>query len=299
MNPWEATHPVSQEKAKEKIERAFPHLQPVQVRPCGSGFDHTVYEVNGEFVFRFPRRQLGYEAMQFENRMLRSLVKLRFNGGFEYPRPVFYKESESEDYPYVGFSNIKGRVLTEKTDTDLLHQHAEELGAFLKNLHALPVDQVDADPDHLHRLSSKLRKKHFYEIAKESASVIPEPLYEKLKQYIEQLEEWENPAGTVPLHGDLHPKNMIVRDGRLVGIIDWGDAHIGHPAADLSIGFACMSKAVRAEFFEAYGDIDARTEELARFKAVFIMTVLVRYAANTNDEDVLRWGLAGLEKSLE
>ncbi|MFB1083412.1 phosphotransferase [Jeotgalibacillus sp. JSM ZJ347] len=298
MNPWEATHPVSLEKAKDKIERAFPHLKPIRIQACGTGFDHTVYEVNSAYVFRFPRRQLGYEAMQYENRMLGSLVKLNFDGGFQYPKPVFYKEAEGDDYPYVGFTTIKGNVLTEETDTDLLHQHAGELGVFLKQLHALPADQIDADTDHLHRLSSKRRKKHFYDIAQESSAAIPEPLFEKLLHYIEQLEEWENPTGNVPLHGDLHPKNMIVQGGRLTGIIDWGDAHIGHPAVDLSIGYACMTPAVRSVFFENYGEIDERTKELARFKAVFIMTVLVRYAKNTQDEDVLRWGLAGLKKSL-
>ncbi|WP_404408143.1 phosphotransferase family protein [Jeotgalibacillus malaysiensis] len=298
MNPWEATHPVSLEKAKEKIECDFPSLKPVGVKACGSGFDHTVYEVNGEFVFRFPRRQLGYEAMQFESRMLKSLDRISFDGGFEYPKPVFYQEAEGDDYPYVGFTNVKGSVLTEETDTDLLHQHAEELGNFLKKLHTLPVGEIDADPDHLQRLSTKLRKHHFHDIASQSAPVIPELLYKKLIHYIEQLEEWENVSGNTPLHGDLHPKNMIVRNGRLSGIIDWGDAHIGHPAVDLSVGYACMTPEVRTLFFNAYGEVDERTQELARFKAVFIMTVLVRYAKNTEDKDVLRWGLAGLEKSL-
>ncbi|AJD90384.1 hypothetical protein JMA_10670 [Jeotgalibacillus malaysiensis] len=298
MNPWEATHPVSLEKAKEKIERDFPSLKPASVKAYGSGFDHTVYEVNREFVFRFPRRKLGYEAMQFENRVLKSLERLNFEGGFEYPKPVFYQEAEGDDYPYVGFTNIKGSVLTEETDTDLLHHHAKELGIFLKKLHALPADQIDADPDHLHRLSTKLRKKHFHDIASESEPVIPRALYKELIHYIKNLEEWENEPGTVPLHGDLHPKNMIVREGRLTGIIDWGDAHIGHPAVDLSVGYACMTPEVRTVFFKAYGEVDERTQDLARFKAVFIMTVLVRYAKNTEDQDVLRWGLAGLEKSL-
>lgn len=298
MNPWEATHPVSLKKAKEKIERHFPSLMPAEVKAYGSGFDHTVYEVNSDYVFRFPRRKLGYEAMQFEDRMLKSLDRLAFDGGFEYPKPVFYQEAEGDDYPFVGFTNIKGHVLTEETNIDLLHLHAKELGIFLKKLHALPADGIDADPDHLHRLSAKLRKHHLHDIACQSAPVIPEALYKKLIHYIEQLEEWENVSGTVPLHGDLHPKNMIVRDGRLAGIIDWGDAHIGHPAVDLSIGFACMTPEVRVLFFEAYGGADERTQELAQFKAVFIMTVLIRYAKNTEDYDVLRWGLAGLRKSL-
>ncbi|WP_166786798.1 phosphotransferase family protein [Jeotgalibacillus salarius] len=298
MKPWEATHPVSMKKAKQKIERAFPELKPVGIKNCGTGFDHTVYEVNEEWVFRFPRRQMGFEAMRIETRMLRSLTEIEFKSEFEYPSLAYYREAEDDDYPYVGFSNIRGHVLTEETNTDFLHQHAVQIGTFLKKLHSLPSEKVDADPDHLQRLSTKLRKNHFYDIAEQSSSVIPGVFYEKLLSYIDQLEEWENATGTTPLHGDLHPKNMIVYNGRLAGIIDWGDAHIGHPAVDLSIAYACMTPEVRKDFFEAYGDVNQRTHELARFKAVFIMTVLLRYAKDTGDQDVLRWGLAGLKKSL-
>jgi aminoglycoside phosphotransferase (APT) family kinase protein len=33
-------------------------------------------------------------------------------------------------------------------------------------------------------------------------------------------------------HSDLGPSHLLVRDGRLVGVIDWGDARIGDPAID-------------------------------------------------------------------
>jgi aminoglycoside phosphotransferase (APT) family kinase protein len=49
-----------------------------------------------------------------------------------------------------------------------------------------------------------------------------------------------DPAGAVPgnppvlLHGDLWPGNVILRDGVVVGVIDWEDAAIGDPLADLA-----------------------------------------------------------------
>jgi aminoglycoside phosphotransferase (APT) family kinase protein len=39
----------------------------------------------------------------------------------------------------------------------------------------------------------------------------------------------------VVLHGDYWPGNVLWRDGRLVGIIDWEDALFGDPLADLAI----------------------------------------------------------------
>ena len=35
-------------------------------------------------------------------------------------------------------------------------------------------------------------------------------------------------------HSDLGPGHLRVRDGRLAGVIDWGDARIGDPAIDYS-----------------------------------------------------------------
>ena len=34
------------------------------------------------------------------------------------------------------------------------------------------------------------------------------------------------------LHADLLPEHLLVRDGRLAGVIDWGDARVGDPALD-------------------------------------------------------------------
>src|SRR5690606_32517479 len=36
------------------------------------------------------------------------------------------------------------------------------------------------------------------------------------------------------VHGDLHPRNVITVDGRLRGVIDWGDVTVGDPSVDLS-----------------------------------------------------------------
>lgn len=58
-------------------------------------------------------------------------------------------------------------------------------------------------------------------------------------------------------HGDLHPGNVIVREGRLVGIIDWGDLGAGDVATDLSSGWTLFDAAGRSTFFEAYQPTDA------------------------------------------
>ncbi len=43
--------------------------------------------------------------------------------------------------------------------------------------------------------------------------------------------EWQGPP--VWVHGDLHPANVVVSDGTLSGVIDFGAMFAGDPAWDL------------------------------------------------------------------
>jgi aminoglycoside phosphotransferase (APT) family kinase protein len=44
----------------------------------------------------------------------------------------------------------------------------------------------------------------------------------------------EYQCGPVPLHNDLHPRNIIVHDGCLSGVIDWECSQFGEPDFDLT-----------------------------------------------------------------
>ena len=42
------------------------------------------------------------------------------------------------------------------------------------------------------------------------------------------------------LHGDLHPANILVNDGQVSGVIDFGDITAGDPASDLSVAWMLL-----------------------------------------------------------
>ena len=42
------------------------------------------------------------------------------------------------------------------------------------------------------------------------------------------------------VHGDLHPANILVRRGRISGVIDFGDITAGDPATDLSVAWMLL-----------------------------------------------------------
>ncbi|SDN99564.1 phosphotransferase family protein [Alkalicoccus daliensis] len=299
MKDWEETHPVSIEKAQEKIERFFPELKPISIEHAGTGFDTTVYRVNKELVFRFPRQEKGLHAMENENKVLTYLQKNFFSSPYEVPAPLFYGQQEGEDFPFVGFSFVSGKELAEEHDVNLLSKEVNNLAAFLSSLHQLPAAEMSLIPDELKRLSSQKRKPMLEEIFTEIASICDKSTIDMAHFYLKEIPEWENPESTHFVHGDLHPKNIIAAENRISGIIDWGDAHFGHPASDLALLYQAVPQEFHRNFFDIYGPINEETRKLAIFKAVFLSAAVGRYAMYKGETHVIRWCHAGLKRSLE
>lgn len=54
------------------------------------------------------------------------------------------------------------------------------------------------------------------------------------------------------LHGDLHLANILVRDGLVSGVIDFGHITSGDPAVDLSVAWMLLPLRCHGAFREAY-----------------------------------------------
>jgi aminoglycoside phosphotransferase (APT) family kinase protein len=55
------------------------------------------------------------------------------------------------------------------------------------------------------------------------------------------------------VHGDVAAGNLLVRDGRLAAVIDFGSSGVGDPACDVVIAWTLLSGASRRAFREALG----------------------------------------------
>lgn len=63
------------------------------------------------------------------------------------------------------------------------------------------------------------------------------------------------------VHGDYFPGNVLVREGAAVGLVDWEEAHVGWPAADLANG--------AWEFCRHPSGVDLDREAAARFGSAY------------------------------
>lgn len=84
-------------------------------------------------------------------------------------------------------------------------------------------------------------------------------------------------APRVWLHADLHPFNVISRDGQFAGIIDWSDICGGDPAVDLGFLQLLLPAAALPAAYHSYGGVDeataARARGIALVKAAGLATV--------------------------
>lgn len=86
---------------------------------------------------------------------------------------------------------------------------------------------------------------------------------------------WDGPPLLV--HGDVLAGNVLVRDGRLCAVIDWGGLQVGDPARDLTAAWTMFSGASRQRFRAAMAFDDAMWRR-ARGWALTRITNVAYYA---------------------
>jgi aminoglycoside phosphotransferase (APT) family kinase protein len=292
--PWDPEISVAPELAQALIVEQFPQLAPAALELLGAGWDNTAYLVNCQFVFRFPRRQVGAECLNTEVRILPKLQSLL---PLAIPYPTFIG-NPTDRFPWLfgGYAILPGRTACAAAlEAKQRAVAAEPLGAFLAALHSLEpafVRELNAPPDLLGRLDLARRIPQMHERLVDCIrlGLVADPA--PCRAIIETAATAQpvRPATTL-VHGDLYVRHILVGSDMLPsGVIDWGDVHAGDIALDLSLAHTFLPPGAHEVFRRAYGPIDESTWRLARFRALSYGLVLSIYAARANDIDLHREG---------
>lgn len=284
-NLWDAEVNVTVEDATRMIEEQFSELTPVSIEEMGEGFDNKVFLVNDKYVFRFPRREKAVSLLEMELALLPELVEVL---PISIPNPLFRGEAtDTSLWPFAGYTFLRGRT-THLLNESQRKASAPLLSRFLKELHQFPVERarrLGVPEDELGRLSMA---KRIPTLEENVERLIAQGLWSDRTPYINLIRSVQNLGdviGDTLVHGDLHIRNLLVNDEGIVsGIIDWGDAHIGNRAIDLSVVYSLLTPPGRKEFFNDYGAVDETTHLLARFKAIYTSTYLLLHAFDQKNE---------------
>ena len=99
------------------------------------------------------------------------------------------------------------------------------------------------------------------------------------------------------LHGDLYSRHLVVSaEGRLSGVIDWGDLCLGSRAIDLCVALTAFEAPARQRLLEAYGDIDDGLWPAAYFRALTHGLALLSYAHDLADQPLIVETRVSLER---
>nr|QQZ52029.1 phosphotransferase [Phenylobacterium glaciei] len=94
--------------------------------------------------------------------------------------------------------------------------------------------------------------------------------------------ECSNPP--VWLHGDVAAGNLLVKDGRLSAVIDFGILGVGDPACDLAIAWTLLHGPARAAFREAL-PLDEGTWARGRGWTIWKALIVAAGLSGSDDEE--------------
>jgi aminoglycoside phosphotransferase (APT) family kinase protein len=263
-------------------------LADLSLRQAAFGWDNVVFRLGDELAVRVPRRQLGAELIRSEQRWLPELAPR-----LPLPVPVPVRIGRPAlGYPWSWsvVSWVDGADAATNPPDDP-YEAARTLGGFIRALHEPAPD--DAPRNDFRGVP--LAARHDITVGRidELAGVIDAERVRAEWEAAVAVAAYDGPK--VWLHGDLHPANLVVRDGRLAAVIDFGDLTAGDPATDLLVAWSLLPLDAHPTFRSALGGVDDDTWRRARGWALsHAIACLASSADNPTIAGFSRRGLAAV-----
>jgi aminoglycoside phosphotransferase (APT) family kinase protein len=268
---------VSAELVRRLLADQHPDLARQPVEFLANGWDNELYRVGDGLVARLPRRALAAEIIKNEQRWLPVLAP-------RLPLPVPYPErtgTPGRGYPFswsvVPF--LPG-VPAAQASFDPARA-ATAVGGFLGALHVPAPADAPANPFRGVPLADRAGS-----VAANLAVVADRVDRDAVRRAWDaalRAPGYDGPP--VWLHGDLHPANILVNDGQVSGVIDFGDITAGDPANDLSVAWMLLPLDCHARFWSAYQEAGEALRDRARGWALNLAIV---FLAHSEDNPLLR-----------
>ena len=154
------------------------------------------------------------------------LLQLLQSVGVAAPMPYHLDQSgEIFSTPYLVIEYIEGETGFASSDvTDLIFQ----LATHLSRIHAVDCSHLDVSflPQQEHRFSEKLRER--------PTNIIESFDEGQIRDILEAVWPLPQRNPSVLLHGDFWPGNILWKDGQIAAVIDWENAALGDPLADVA-----------------------------------------------------------------
>jgi aminoglycoside phosphotransferase (APT) family kinase protein len=256
-----------------------------------------VFEVNGEWIVRVPRRPEVRGWLRKEVRLLPEIAPR-----LPLPLPAF-EVAEDGEAPFVAYRKLSGRPIDEtvRSDGDVAAL-ARTLGSFLSALHGYPVERAselsatDAAGEGWLSQQVELRSRSERDVF---PLLEPDERWDAHAVFEDFFADADEISASL-VHGDLGPDHILCERERVTGVIDWTDACVGDPAVDFGWLASATPRPFVDALFAAY-TVGAAAHGV-RERSLYYHRVgplhEVLYAQETNDAELLARGLRGFRDRL-
>jgi aminoglycoside phosphotransferase (APT) family kinase protein len=230
--PWHNSYPLDPPRVAQILAADLSDLAVERVEVLGEGWDFATFLVNGEWVFRFPKRRQTGRQLAREYKFLEAVAQPLADQPVAIPRYRYHVSTPVlAPLPYVGYALLRGDPLIDcAVDSVDPVDIGNQLGAFLQRLNAVaPSRRPRIFHDHFPASLIDFRRE-----LEESAVALPAQLARECAALLGRTPPLDEGPPQFQ-HGDLGAEHILVdrQRGRITAIIDWGDAGWGNSVADL------------------------------------------------------------------
>lgn len=272
--------PVDEEVIRSLLAEQCPQWTGLSLTPAGAGTENTMYRLGDDLLLRLPRTADKAHALRKEREWL---PRLAAELPHLIPEPVHAgAPAAAFPLPWAVFRWIDGEEVRPDTVQDWAALGAD-LAAVVRDLHRIDLMGATRAGDLSWYRGGSLRAcdEWITTCLADCRATVGE------RMDVDALERmWRAglalPEPTRPhvwLHGDLKPTNLLVRDGRLHAVIDFGALSIGLPDAEHATVWDLPAQA-RHAYWDAIG-IDDATWTRARAWAIAVGASGISYYWHT------------------
>jgi len=277
----------------ELIRSQFPQWSDLAIKPvASSGWDNRTFHLGQSMSVRLPSASHYAGAVAKEQRWLPWLAHQLPMLSIQIPEPLAQGVPTPRfPLPWSVYRWLDGEVASYDR-IDNLDQFARDVAYFLVALRRL--DAAGGPVRKLRGGSLAIYEEQVRAALTKLAGRIDVARASAIWQAAIAL-----PIANAPVwyHGDVAVGNLLVNQGRLSAVIDFGGLGVGDPACDMVIAWTFLEPKSRAEFRSAI-DVDdviwARGRGWALWKAIIILAGLIE----TNEREAASAGYA-LEQLLQ
>ena len=260
---------VTADLVRYLLREQHPDLAELPIREVAGGWGNQMWRLGDDLAVRMQRMDTSPDLQLKERRWL-PLLASRLP--LPIPTPV-RSGTPSERFPkmWTVVTWVEGTPLDHGSITRGEHA-ADTLAAFLKALHVeAPADAPAGSGFGAHPKQCTDGFEQF--LGAVDLGGFTEDDVRAVWDGAVAASEWQGPR--VWVHGDLHPANVVIADGTLAGIVDFGAVFAGDPAWDLAAAWVLLPAGGAARFFDGYAQADEatvrRARGLAAMKSLFLM----------------------------